>query len=203
MLRARPVIVGLALVLSWAGGRAAHAAGDTAAALPAAPDPAFGMPAPGPRAAPPPAPETRLTSWYGYQIIIADAASLGLGLLADSPHVLAAGYLAGPIIIHALHGRPGLAVGSPMLRVFLPLLGVAIGTSAYRTCNANYDECNMGGLIWGGGIGLATAVILDWSLGWEKEVVPPPETKRTGFALTAFGLAPSAGGVNLVLGGRF
>jgi len=47
-------------------------------------------------------------------------------------------------------------------------------------------------------------MILDWSLGWEKSVVPPAVDRRpAGFALTTAGLAPHNGGLNLVIGGRF
>jgi len=159
--------------------------------------------APNPLAHPTPEPTERLTSWYGYQIVLADAASIGLGLLTDNGGVLVASYILGPIILHGVHRRPGLAFLSPMLRVFLPLIGVAIGTQ-HKTCNANGDECLLGGIIVGGGIGVATAMILDWSLGWEKSAVPPPvEGKPAGVALTSAGVAPTGSGFNLMLGGRF
>jgi hypothetical protein len=178
MVRATPILIAsLALTPSFAG---------------AAPEPA------GARVAPAPAPE--LTSWYGYQILLADAATLGLGLAAESPELLLAGYLAGPIIIHAVHRRKGLAALSPMMRLFLPALGIGIGTQ-FKTCNANGDECEMGGLFYGGGIGVATALILDWGLGWEKSA-PPPEPPR-GFAVATAGVRPSGDGFTFVLGGTF
>jgi hypothetical protein len=196
----RAQMLGIALLvlrLVWADGKLAHASeGVPAATAPVAA-------APSPLTRPTPAPAERRTSWYGYQIVLADAASIGLGLLLESPEVLIAGYLAGPVIIHGVHRRAGLAILSPVTRVVLPLIGVAIGT-LHKTCNANYDECNLGGTIVGGGIGVLTAMILDWSLGWEKSAVPPPVKRTsTGLALTAFGLAPSPTGVNLVLGGTF
>lgn len=70
--------------------------------------------------------------------------------------------------------------------------------------SANGDECLLGGMFVGGGIGVATAMILDWSLGWEKSVVSPPVGgKPARVALTGAGFAPTANGFNLVLGGRF
>jgi hypothetical protein len=180
MPRARlGVICSFALLLVLAPGRRAHASDGAAAAA------------------------TQQTSWYGYQVVLTDGASIGLGLLTDSPTVLIAGYLLGPIIIHGVHRRPGLAVLSPMMRVLLPVLGVAIG-SQFKSCNAYGDECAVGGTIVGGSIGVAAAMILDWSLGFEKSSTPPaPNPRPAGFALTALGVAPHEGGLNLVFGGRF
>jgi hypothetical protein len=150
-----------------------------------------------------PATTTQQTTWYGYQVLLTDGASIGLGLLTDSPAVLIAGYLLGPIVIHGVDRRAGLAVVSPLVGVFLPVLGVAIG-SQFKSCNAYGDECAVGGSIVGGSIGVAAAMILDWSLGWEKTSVPPaPKPRSAGFALSALGVAPREGGLNLVLGGRF
>jgi hypothetical protein len=163
--------------------------------------PSFANAAPAPASvAPAPAPAQELTNWYGYQILLADAATIGLGLVAESPALLFAGYVVGPIVIHALHRRKGLAALSPMMRLFLPALGIGIGTQ-FKTCNANGDECAMGGLFYGGGIGVATALILDWSLGWEKSA-PPSEPPR-GFAVATAGVRPTGDGFTFVLGGTF
>jgi len=181
MPRARlGLLVSLALLLVLAHGSPAHASDGAEAAA-----------------------TTEQTSWYGYQVLLTDGASIGLGLLTDSPPVLIAGYLLGPVIIHGVHRRPGLAVLSPMMRVLLPVLGVAIGTQ-FKSCNAYGDECAVGGMIVGGSIGVAAAMILDWSLGWEKSPArTAPKPRPAGFALSALSVAPREGGVNLVLGGRF
>jgi len=179
MPRARLVGIGsLALLLVLASGSPAHA---TEGAEPAPPT----------------------TTWYGYQTLLSDGASIGLGLLTDSPYVWIAGYLVGPVIIHGVHRRPGLAVLSPLMRVVLPVLGVAIGTQ-FKSCNAYGDECAVGGAIVGSGLGIAAAMILDWSLGWEKAPTPArPNPRPAGFAVSALGIAPHEGGLNLVFGGRF
>lgn len=90
------------------------------------------------------------------------------------------------------------------MRLFLPILGVLIGTQ-HRTCNTNADECLLGGTVIGGGICAAAAMILDWGVAWEKSVVAPSPAgaKPTCFALTGAGFAPTANGVRLVLAGRF
>lgn len=222
----RQVVVGaFALALSWAGGAQAYAranAGEASAAT------SPSQPAP-PRArdtlvAPP---ASRLTSqsaapaastmrWYGYQIMLADAASLGLGLAVNRPEVLIAGYLLGPAILHATHRQGLQTVMSPVMRALLPALGIAIGTQ-FKTCNANGDECELGGFFVGGGIGLATAIILDWSLAWKKTASPAPPVSRSaldddgqtrpaspsGLTFTTAGFALNPNGPGLVLGGRF
>lgn len=155
--------------------------------------------------------ETPSTGWYGYQILLADAASLAMGLVTDRVQVLIAGYLVGPMLVHGLHRRPGLAVMSPIVRVVLPLLGGAIG-SRYGGCESNGDACGFKGAVVGGGIGLAAAVILDWSLAWSTSATPEPHRashgeasslKSSGLAITAAGFAPNSAGASFVLGGHF
>jgi hypothetical protein len=149
-------------------------------------------------------PEPPSSHWYGYQIMLADAASIGLGFATERAEVLLAGYLVAPIITHAVHRRVELAVISPVARLMLPLLGMTIG-SHFGGCNAGGDECGMGGMIYGTGIGVAAAVLLDWSLAWSRtpSPSPPPSTARSsGLAVTA-GFAPTSKGASLVLGGQF
>ena len=159
------------------------------------------------------APETELTSWYGYQLLLSDAAFVGLGLATDRAEVWLPGYLGAPILLHALHRRTDLAIVSPLMRLMLPLIGIAIGRQ-HRSCNANGDECEIGGAIVGGSVGAAVAVLLDWGLAWERRAVPAiqkdplrPEDQRpekaAGISVTTAGFVPRDDGVRLVLCGTF
>ncbi len=86
-----------------------------------------GLTAP-PLAAPSKQPPPTTTS-YGLQIFFADAilAAAALGTQRAEPAV---GLLLTGTVIHALHGRGDAAVGSALLRVTLPLLGLMVGVEA-------------------------------------------------------------------------
>jgi hypothetical protein len=195
------VTTAFALALSLAGAAQAHAKTDP---------PAYGTPPPSALIGPPVAPAPPPASWYGYQLMLADVASFGLGIAAYSPGTLVAGYLGAPIIIHAVHGRTELAGLSPLMRFFLPLLGVGIGAQ-FKDCNAYGDECELGGMLVGGSLGLLTALIVDWSLAWTKpEVAPSIGGTRpavpagpTEFGSLSAGFVPSANGGTFLLGGSF
>jgi len=155
-------------------------------------------------------------SWYGYQLMLADAVSIGLGIAAESGEVLLAGYFVAPIILHGMHRRPVLAVVSPITRFLFPLIGMTLG-STVRNCNQHGDECALGGMIYGAGIGVAAAMILDWSLAWSapatlaptprayalEESREPSPVKSSSLAITTAGFAPNSKGVSFVLGGQF
>ena len=152
--------------------------------------------------------------WYGYQIVLSDLASLGAGLAMDNPYVLGGGYLVGPSLVHGLNGRKGMTVISPMLRLLLPTLGILIA-STHKSCNSHGDECDMFGLFVGGGIGMGTAMLLDYSLAWRRAAPSglspgpgkPGEATQTAkparVSLTSAGVAPTANGLSVVLGGSF
>jgi hypothetical protein len=156
-------------------------------------------------------PEREIRQWYGYQIMAADLASAGLAIFGSQAAVGEIGLLVGPSVIHGIHGRTGLAITSPVLRVLLPVAGALIGASATPCSNTQDDSsCAMGGAILGGGIGLLTAMILDWSLAWQTVEAPATfaresekQSHTSGFHLTAAGVSPTASGATLVLGGRF
>ncbi len=219
------LIVSFALALSWVGGSKAHA---DASAVSGGVALVPGQAAPPRMAGAPVAPPSSLLDrqpvastaparkWYGYQVMLADATSIALGFAFDRPEVAIAGYFAGPIIVHAVHRRGTLVALSPIMRLFLPLMGMAIG-SQFRSCNAHGDECEIGGAIVGGSIGAFTAALVDWSIAWGRTSAPPsvraqnqtqdgpqPGSDRpSGLALTAAGLAPTSNGLKLLLGGTF
>ena len=203
----RRLVGALACALVGAAATSARADGEAVTGAGSEAESAVGLPTP---AAPSsrPGPTTRLTSWYGYQILLSDAAFVGLGFATDKPEVWFPGYLGAPILIHALHGRVDLAVLSPAARLILPLVGMAIG-SQHKHCNAGGDECELGGAIVGAGTGALVAMLLDWGLAWNREVVPTSETvppaapaKPAGPSVSG-GFAPRRDGLSLVLGGTF
>jgi hypothetical protein len=178
-------------------------------------------PARGVIAAPTPAPpaaaaptdgagETGPTRWYGYQLLLADALSVGLvyagagsgtGALATAG---VGGMLLGAPIVHAVQGEPGRAFGSLGLRLAMPLAGAAIAMWAYDRGNRDSRSCDcMGGALAGMGgmvLGLGAAMLTDaLLLGWRPET---PARKRTSIAMIpSVGVAPGGGSVGLA--GRF
>jgi hypothetical protein len=145
-------------------------------------------------------------NWYGWQTFVSDAISTGLfvaaiqisngnGLLEDSAPPAAnlaaglgmAGYVAGAPTIHIVHGRPGAATGSVLLRLGLPVVGGLVG-DRLATCpppSGDYGNCGLGEIVVGflGGI-VAASVIDATALSWEdpspKIEAPPGPT--LGFA---------------------
>jgi hypothetical protein len=114
------------------------------------------------------APKTR---WYGWQIIPIDAAALGVIAVAlalgedavPAPAVIALGaYAVGGPIVHLVHGRPLIALGSFGLRVGMPAVGALVGSAGE---NCKDDKCTGG---WptavGGLVGAITAMSLDAAL---------------------------------------
>ncbi|HET7500094.1 MAG TPA: hypothetical protein VFK02_03800 [Kofleriaceae bacterium] len=168
----------LAFLACLALAEAAHAQpGDPVDAPPAAPQP---LVAPAPAFAPPgmvaprPQDEVRIeTEHYGWQIVVSDVLAIGLAVTNDGTAVPLGGltYLLGGPIIHGMHGEGGRAAGSLALRVGLPVLGALAGRKLLRPgsgCAQDDEGCGespeIGGLIVGGAIGLATAMIVDAAL---------------------------------------
>ena len=73
-------------------------------------------------------PRPRLGKWYGWQILAADLAMLGLAAGLDQPVFLAPYLFTGPAI-HVAHGRRGLAGISIGIRLAVPLWAAVIGRS--------------------------------------------------------------------------
>lgn len=67
------------------------------------------------------------TRWYGWQIILADAATVGLSLATKDGHVAAVGYVGAAPLVHLAHLQVGRAGISLALRVVAPLAGAALG----------------------------------------------------------------------------
>jgi hypothetical protein len=129
-------------------------------------------------------PEESSRRWYGWQIMLADAASIGIGVASsaathgpssDSPgHVIGqlatAGFLLASPLIHAVgHEQYGRAVAAVLLRD-VPLVAAAL---LRRDC-ANSDACP-GRYYVGATLGIVglVGVVLDWTaLSWEPAPAP-------------------------------
>lgn len=160
----------------------------------------------------PPASEVQAaaTPWYGYQLLFSDLASVGM--IATGTEVgVGVGLISlafAPSVVHGIHRRPLQAVLSPLSRVGLTVAGAAVGASL-ESCGPNTMFCGLGGAVVGGGLGLLTAAVLDWSVlsrDWGPETSVVPSSSRTPELLSQLsaGVAPlKNGGATVVLGGRF
>lgn len=145
------------------------------------------------RAQPAPAPaEEAPQASYRWQIAAADTAALTVLLIGKESGLKAAGaiYLFDGLVLHQIHGRPGRAAGSLVLRGGLPLVGLFAGAAIWwrsqdRRCRAgdpdycSDDEVNPGALI-GFGLGLLTAAVIDTALIARPETVRKP--RQTAWA---------------------
>ena len=132
-------------------------------------------------------------TWYGYQTLIVDGASLGLILggaaIANHPGssdsggsvALAGGigYVLGAPVVHWMHGRIGPGFGSLGLRVGLPLAGLFWGAVIGAAVNSRNDDAILAA---GAGIGfvggMAGAMLLDAALlAYEK----PSEREKEAY----------------------
>jgi hypothetical protein len=160
-----------------------------AAALAAAPAAARPEEAPGPR-------------WYGWEIMLADAAALTLmaaGGAADAAPLAYAGvgvYILGGPVLHNVHGNRLRGALSGVLRGALPL---GFGLAAEAACDEDEQDSwfgcvgEVGGAIIGGAL---LAMILDYAfLAHEPERAPP--------AVHAVVAPRAGGGVTLGLAGTF
>jgi hypothetical protein len=174
---------------------------------------AFAAPSPLPPSAPAePADvaERERPVWYGYKLMLADAASLALvvgGVATDMAPLAVTGLggvLLGAPIVHGAEGQSGRALGSLGMRVVLPLAGGALAVWAYDRNNRDSGTCDcMGGMFayFGGvALGMGVAMMVDAAfLGWRSE---PVAARRESLSLLpSFGLAPGGGSVGLA--GRF
>jgi hypothetical protein len=150
-----------------------------------------------------PKPKPPPQHWYGWQLLLADAATLSLYATSDGADAGVAcviGYAAIPPAIHFLHGQGGRAALSAGMRLGLPVLGaVAFG---YTTCGKSSSDddpltaCDLGLWVLGVGLGVLGAIGVDAVNAYE-----PVERGSTGLLLvpqlaisdhrSTFGLAGS------------
>ena len=168
------------------------------------------------------APTPQVKTWYGGKILAADAAMVATLVVAagtkSTPLAAIGGvsYLVTPAVIHGVHGRGGLSVLSVVLRVALPIAGMAMGASMANCHPSNGGEdddafCGLGEAIIGGVLGVIAASAVDASLAWESapngswQVQPQPRSTGTPprISLLSPSVVPIANGASILLGGRF
>lgn len=128
------------------------------------------------------------SGWYGWQTLIADAASAAVltgGLVSWTVESTVAGYagllLATPIV-HGIHGNVGRGLASFGLRLLLPSLAGAIG--AGLNVAAKGEETTKKGVVTSAGVGIgiamASCIVIDLAfLAWDSKdqrtgSTPPP-----------------------------
>lgn len=148
------------------------------------------------------------TGPYRAQTALADgaAAALVLGSLESGDSASETGlaeaagatFLVGAPVVHLAHGRYGRAAISLALRVALPALGIAVGSSRSCAwdddgCWAERDRAQLTGLL----AGAVVAAVLDSSLlaGGDDWPSPPPRVVPT--------VGAPGGGLTLGIAGSF
>ena len=148
-------------------------------------------------------------TWYGWQLMIADAASFAL--LFPTSGATVTTYLVGPPLIHAAHGQGWKAGTSIGLRLGVPLLAMLVATHA-SSCSNDSEGCWLGPAALGFLVGaIVAAAIDDVAFAWEVSddpgsrtdpAEPRPASKPPGLSVSA-GLLPYRQGAGLGLAGRF
>jgi len=131
-------------------------------------------------------------TWYGWQILVTDLGALGLiaggiALTSNStsfvfiPVIGGVTYLADAPTIYGLHGDTSRIPGSLLRRILLPAAGagVGVGLGALVDSGSGRTDCSEGcaaialGVV-GFGIGVLSAMIVDWVSASEPDRAAPP-----------------------------
>lgn len=143
------------------------------------------------------------SQWYGWQILISDAAVFSFAGLTHNPGI-AYGWVGSGAIVHLGHGNIGRGVASAVLRVGLPLAGVYLGAASASGCTG--DWCGFGEAIVGGVIGLTSAELIDVAL-LARDSAPTPTAARAAQRSHGVEVSPvvraGRSGYGLDLVGRF
>ena len=177
-------------------------------------DPTFEAPSPTPppapaAAAPAPPDDERNTEprWYGWQTLLVDGATVGLGFATQSPGIVYAAFLAGGPIVHFAHGNVGKGLGSLALRFLVPgtlgLVGFAVD-SANNPCKPGEYLClsGLGGLVVGAMTGYVVAVAVDAAVLAHDRVPREAPAASTGLVWQPM-LGVTRGGATGGVGGVF
>jgi hypothetical protein len=120
----------------------------------------------------------RADEWYGWQTLTSDAATLVVTAVVASttkgaaPPALAAvaGYVAAPVVIHAVHEEPLNALASGGVRVALPLGGSLAGASLGSRRGDFTGLTTVAGAVLGLFAGAIVASVIDAAaIAWERE----------------------------------
>lgn len=141
--------------------------------------------------------------WYGWQILLIDAASIGLlanGLSGkgDSTAAIAGalGFALGPVMIHALHKNSGAIVRDLLGRALIPAVGIVAVWSTVFLEQCNLEQC-LEEAIGGAAIVVVsaiTAMVMDYGSSFEP---------ATGPRFSVMARPLRSGGASAVLSYRF
>ena len=174
-------------------------------------------------------PSPAVRQWYGGQVLLVDGASFVLGLGAAKAGngdagltVMAAGWVLGAPVVHAVHHRPGTALASLAMRAALSLGAYYAGGPCKTTCTTVTGSCQDDpnasdhwqtvSTTCNGAIGLLVGSMIASAidsafLSWEEvpaaamSQVATPVRHRIG--IDSAGAFPLDAGAGLSLGGRF
>lgn len=126
--------------------------------------------------------------WFGYEIMLVDAASLAGGLLVGSANegsdrqqagdVIATTYgfgMIGAFSVHAAHDNAALGLAGTSARLLLPPIGAVLGVAGNCLAVAGEDPCSAAGGRGGFVFGMITASLLDSLAFARAETYDPSE----------------------------
>jgi hypothetical protein len=202
-----PGTAAIFMALSWSSGRAlADEAGHSAPVE--APAPTIELPPPIDEdlASQEEGPPTQFT-WYGWQMMLADALSLTLAVNLSSPWIGLGGYLLLPAGIQLAHGQAWRAGVGVLIRLAVPAAFLGLGAWAAGGCKTEDEPAICSGALVGGmfAIGVLVAALGDDAgLGWKITYPEPKPTHRSGApGALAFGIVPYRQGAGLRVAARF
>jgi len=160
-----------------------------------------------------PAREGSERTWYGWQLVIADGASVA-ALFSPVPSFAVPTHLLAPPLVHAANGEGRGAWLSLGLRSGIPLAGLGLGflSAHLGTCNEASDSCHGSWILGGLLVGMAAAAIIDDTLlAWKDTKDPDSPSysaalrrpgKDPGVSV-GVGVIPYRSGAGLGMAGRF
>jgi hypothetical protein len=148
-------------------------------------------------------PPAASSQWYGWQILLSDAAVFSFAGLTHNAGI-AYGWVGGGAIVHLGHGNVGRGLASAALRAGLPIIGLALGAASASGCTG--DWCGLGEVVVGGAIGMVSAELIDVAL-LAHDSAPPSATVSAAQHSHGVEVSPvvraGRSGVGLDLVGRF
>jgi hypothetical protein len=157
-----------------------------------APSPAPAIAAGSPDAAPVHATTVSQRRWFGYEILLMDAAALGGGLLVGSANdgndwqqtgdVIASTWgigMIGSFAVHAAHQNAPLGFAGTGARLLLPPIGAVLGVGVQCIAVAGERPCSAAGGRGGFVAGMIGATLLD-SLAFARAEVDDPDARIEG-----------------------
>jgi len=146
--------------------------------------------------------------WYGWQVVAADAASIGFALACmrtgnDGCPLASAGYWLGGPIIHTIHRGAERGAVSLSLRVGLPLAGAVAGWLLDGCTRMPDDDvlfCAGEGAVVGVAIGTVAAIVVDGAWAFDDAPARRPIARVPSLGPTLTFNRDSAG---VGLAGRF